>query len=78
MLLRVSQNDALMARVFGFPKMYSFFFLRLPSMPSNLVLIFQIRGLLPFSGLFSIEYLLRSYIVSMHASTALTLAVNRE
>jgi len=50
MLLRVSQNDALMARVFGFPNIYWLVFLRLPSIPSSLMLIFQMRGLLPFSG----------------------------
>jgi len=51
-LLRLVQNVSLMARVFGFPNMYVFFFGRALSMATSLVLIFQIRGLLPFSGAF--------------------------
>jgi hypothetical protein len=50
MLFRLLQNDTLMQRVFGFPKMYSLVLLRLAIMPRSFMLIFQMRGLLPFSG----------------------------
>ena len=52
MLFRVSQNDALMARVFGFPKVYSLVFSGFPACPSFMP-IFQMRGLLLFSGVLS-------------------------
>ena len=67
MFLRMPQYNDRMMRGFGFPKTSSVFFGKAPIMLISFVLTFHMRGLLPFSGAFSVMMRL-SLSMSVQAS----------